>query len=260
MRLKPAGSLEGCPAGAGGVQPGFAGRLGAGLTVRLKQAGSLEGCPAGAGGVQPGFAGRLGAGFTVRLKQPGSLEGCPAGAGGVQPGFAGRLLAVLTVRLKQADRLEGCPAGAGGVQPGFAGRLLAGFDGETEAAWQSRRMSRRRRWCSARLCRPPPCCFDGETSRLCKQADSLEGCPAGAGGVPPGFAGRLLAVLTVRLKQPGSLEGCPAGAGGVPSGFAGRLLAGSLTVRLKQQLTDSKDVPQAQVVFRPALQAASVLV
>ena len=67
------------------------------MTVRLKQVDSLEGCPAGAGGVQPGFAGRLGAGFTVRLKQPDSLEGCPAGAGGVQPGFAGRLGAGFTV-------------------------------------------------------------------------------------------------------------------------------------------------------------------
>ena len=109
------------------------GRLGAGLTVRLKQPGSLEGYPAGAGGVQPGFAGRLLAGMTVRLKQPGSLEGCPAGAGGVPPGFAGRLLAGLAVRLKQPDSLEGCSAGAGGVQPGFCRPPRCWFDGETEA-------------------------------------------------------------------------------------------------------------------------------
>ena len=115
----------------------------AGLTVRLKQPGSLEGCPAGAGGVQPGFAGRLLAGLTVRLKQAGSLEGCPAGAGGVQPGFAGRLLAGLTVRLKQADSLEGCPAGTGGVQPGFAGRPP-----ETEAAWQLKDLLAVRKWFS----------------------------------------------------------------------------------------------------------------
>ena len=137
----------------------FAGRLLAGLTVRLKQPDSLEGCPAGAGGVQPGFAGRLGAGLTVRQKQAGSLEGCPATQ---VVFFAGRLGAGLTVRLKQADSAQGFPAGAGGVQPGFAGRRLAGLTVRQKQA-DSLEGSRRRRWCSARLCRPPRCWFYGET-------------------------------------------------------------------------------------------------
>ena len=134
-------------------------------------------------------SGRLGAVIcTVRLKQPGSLEGCSrrrrwCSARLCRPPpcwFDGETEAAWQSRM-MSRRRRWCSAG-------FAGRLGAGFTVRLKQAGMSRRMSRRRRWCSARLCRPPQ--LAGLTVRL-KQAGSLEGCPAGAGGVLPGFPGRL---------------------------------------------------------------------